>query len=64
MGVVGAMVIGSIEGVVWGVVIIVGGVMVMVVWVVALQRRHTREGCGVWSGRHCKGGKYGGRGEV
>ena len=64
LGVVGAMVIGSIEGVVWGVVIIVGGVMVIVVWVVALHRRQTWVGWGVWRGQHCEGAKYGERGEV
>ena len=54
LGVVGAMVIGSIGGVVWVVVIIVGGVMVIVlqVWVVVVAvgvgavrcRRRVRDG--------------------
>ena len=54
VGVVGAMVIGSIGGVVWVVVVIVGGVMVRVVqvWVVVVAvgvgavrcRRRVRDG--------------------
>ena len=64
LGVVGAMVIGSIEGVVWVVVIIVGGVVVIVVQieVVVVAVGGGRKG-GLARVRHCKGGQHGEHGE-